>query len=76
MKVQLSHNALWLAFAFVVLAFARVGQPQPVMVHQFDLTGSAFAKNDSYCGNGIKGQYSSVHRSWVCSTELTAAPHP
>jgi hypothetical protein len=28
----------------------------------------------SYCGNGIKGQYSNVHSGWVCSTELTPDP--
>jgi hypothetical protein len=78
MKVQLSFTALWLTPALALLALATAGHAPSFVLHDTVLAGIAEAiaspKEYSDCGTGIKGQYSSVHGGWVCSTELTAAP--
>ncbi|HUZ91456.1 MAG TPA: hypothetical protein VMU78_06110 [Methylocella sp.] len=73
MMTQLSFTVAGVVFATVALGFTAVGQlpsfpfRETILVRIANATGTL--SNRIYCKNGENGQYSEVHRGWVCPTE-------
>jgi hypothetical protein len=80
MKSQLSFTTIGLVPPIVLLAFATVGHLPSFLSRETVRANVAAVSNAPanhiFCDSGVKGQYSMVHRGWVCSTELMPAPNP
>jgi hypothetical protein len=77
MKSHLSFTVGGLILATVALGFTAVSQlpsftfREAVMVRITAVNGPL--SNRFYCDNGGNGQYSGMHRGWVCPTEPAPA---